>query len=93
MKNHLKYILFLVIVILSDCEKDGSSIEYKIIPSGNYSYQSYDSLDILIVNGLLQLKLLDSINIEGTWKFNRIKNSDNIGPQYGTGKLLGSISA
>ncbi len=92
MIKFLKYIFILIFGMLYNCEKYDSSLGYEPFPSGSYTYLSYDSLGNLIANGWLQFELIDSVNIEGVWKLNKIRNRDDIGPQYGEGKLVGSIS-
>ena len=92
MIKYVKYIFILILVVLYSCEKNDSSLGIELGPAGSFTYQSYDSLGKLIVNGWLEFELIDSVKIEGTWRLNNIRNRDDIGPQYGYGKLLGSIS-
>ena len=57
---------------------------------GEFKYTGYDSTGIKIVQGKLFLDFSDSTNIKGTWEIEEIKMSQNIGPQIGSGELIGS---
>lgn len=65
---------------------------------GNYQYAGYDENGGKVVEGRLSItsveprrnKNEESYQIKGNWQLNRIGNQ-GIGPQIGTGDLIGSI--
>ncbi|MBU0473551.1 MAG: hypothetical protein KKF62_05265 [Bacteroidetes bacterium] len=59
-------------------------------PTEMYLYKSYDSTGIKIVEGWITINFTDSLGILGEWELKKVGNSENIGPQVGTGKLVGS---
>jgi len=61
------------------------------IASGVYQYKAFDNNNILITAGTIHLAFEDSSKITGDWKLFAIENPRNIGPQFGTGNLTGSI--
>lgn len=85
-------IILLFFCIVISCEKDDSFIGFEPGPSGSFNYQSYDSLGFLIVIGWLKFEHTDSVMIEGSWQLNNINNRNDIGPQFGQGELIGSIT-
>jgi hypothetical protein len=58
-------------------------------PEGSYTYTAYDSTGVKIVEGWMKLVFDDSVNVSGKWNFKKIGNPENIGPQVGSGKLVG----
>lgn len=58
-------------------------------PEGSYTYTAYDSTGTKIVTGWMKIEFDDSVNVSGEWKFDKIGNPENIGPQVGSGKLVG----
>ena len=67
MKNYFITILFILTLIYS-CQKENSLIDP--YPSGKFSYQSYDSLGSLIVDGWLTIEMVDTTRLKGDWYFN-----------------------
>ncbi len=90
MKNYL-IISSLLLCTLFSCEKDNSSIGFEPGPPGSYSYLSYDSLGTPVVSGWLKFEMTDSITIGGSWQLRKLVNRDDLGPQFGEGKLIGRI--
>jgi len=60
--------------------------------SGIYNYTGYDKNDILITKGNFNITVKDSTEIIGDWHFEKMNNSQNCGPQYGSGNLVGNIT-
>lgn len=71
----------------------------KPFPIGDYLYTGYDKDGSKIVEGRLSItsveprrsKHEESYEIKGHWRLNKIGNPEKIGPQVGTGDLLGSV--
>lgn len=71
----------------------------KPFPIGDYLYTGYDKDGGRIVEGRLSItsvepnrnKHEESYEIKGHWRLNKIGNPEKIGPQVGTGDLLGSV--
>ena len=61
-------------------------------PKGAFSYSSYDSLGTTVAKGWFTMIASDSGSISGEWHFTRVATSDAIGPQIGSGVLVGGIS-
>ena len=88
MKMYL-FFVFLTFFILSSCQKDQLILGP---PSGDsFFYQSRDTLGQIIVSGWISLVKIDSSQMEGSWKLEKIKNRTDIGPQAGSGELKGWI--
>jgi hypothetical protein len=85
--------IFTLIIILSlslyFCDKDDSINGIKI-PEGAYGYTGFDSTGVKIVTGWIKIVFEDSIHLSGEWELDKIGDPQNIGPQVGSGKLLGS---
>ena len=56
-----------------------------------FYYKSYDFKHHLIVQGRLEITFSDSDEISGTWNLQKLGNPQNIGPQSGTGELVGGL--
>jgi hypothetical protein len=76
---------------LSSCEDGGSDTGVGPAPSGAYQYASYDTNGTAVVRGWLTFAWQDSNHITGEWNLEKIGNPQGIGPQFGTGKLVGSF--
>ncbi len=87
------YPLFLLInlsLIFYFCDKDNFLNGIKI-PKGAYAYTGYDSTGVEIVHGWIKINFDDRTNISGEWELDKIGNPQNIGPQVGSGNLVGSM--
>ena len=84
----LKKLIFIVIplLLLTFCDKGTIRPQ----ENGAYFYTAYDSLGTKIVSGILWLQFSSSGSISGSWYLQKTDDNDNIGPQTGRGKLLGS---
>ncbi|MDZ7333500.1 MAG: hypothetical protein ONB31_16110 [candidate division KSB1 bacterium] len=89
-----KISIFIVIAILSllfyFCDKDNSINGIKI-PAGAYAYTGYDSTGAKIVKGWIKIVFDDSITISGEWELDKIGDPKSIGPQVGSGTLMGAL--
>src|SRR5437868_2341095 len=70
----------------------------KPFPTGEYQYAGYATNGDKIVEGRLSITSVEprrineeAFEIKGNWQLNRIDDPEKIGPQTGTGELLGSI--
>lgn len=72
------------------CDKDNSINGIKI-PKGAYAYSGYDSTGVKIVQGWIKISFDDSTTISGDWELDKIGDPQNIGPQVGTGTLMGNL--
>ena len=59
-------------------------------PQGRYVYKGYDSTGVKIVTGWLKIELDDSFTVSGEWNFYQVGEPENIGPQIGSGNLIGN---
>ena len=57
----------------------------------SYSYSGYNSKGQLVVVGSMTLAVTDSQTVSGTWALQCVVPGENVGPQTGSGTLLGSI--
>ena len=88
MKKYL-ITIFLILTLIYSCQKDDSLIGPT--PSGKYTYQAYDSLGHLIVDGWLTIEVMDSVTVKGSWNLDNLNNRTDIGLQDGDGELIGYI--
>ena len=89
-----KIYIFVVIITLSFlfyfCDKDNCLNGIKI-PDGAFAYTGFDSTGVKIVQGWIKFEFDDSTSISGDWELDKIGNPQNIGPQVGSGNLMGSM--
>ncbi len=91
MKKIISIIFLSFLISFNSCgSKSGGLTEP--IPSGTYSYTSYDTTGTAIVRGWLTINYKDSSEITGEWHFGKIGNPNNTGPQIGSGELSGRIA-
>ena len=60
-------------------------------PEGAFRYASYDTTGTVLVRGWFTMGISDPNMISGEWHFTAVGSPENIGPQTGDGKLVGSI--
>jgi hypothetical protein len=94
---------YLIILLLScyvlGCSPPKNIEQTKSFPIGDYHYAGYDKSGGLIIEGQLSIILIEprrmqseeSIQIKGIWQLNKVGNQEKIGPQVGSGELIGSI--
>ena len=87
MRGLIFIISFITAISFSSCSEDLVGP----MPSGAYSYKSYDSTGTAIVQGWLTIDFEDSTKISGNWYFEKIGNPQRIGPQVGGGELVGGL--
>jgi hypothetical protein len=71
----------------------------KPFPVGDYQYTGYVRSGDKIVEGQLSITSVESrrirseesIQLKGNWQLNKVGNQEKIGPQVGSGELIGSI--
>ena len=83
----LIYVSTAALFVLSSCELVTSSDDL----SGTYSYSGYTENLTLIVSGSMELELNDEQEITGSWDFSAVTPTDDIGPQIGSGELIGAV--
>jgi len=93
---------FLIILTLScyvlACSSPKNIEQRKPFPVGDYQYTGHVKSG-KIVEGLLSITSVESrriqseesIRIKGNWRLSRVGNHEKIGPQVGSGELIGSI--
>ena len=93
MKRGAFRLLFVIATTLSfwSClnSKDAALVEPLHGPAGAFAYTGYDGSGRPIVTGWLNIDLTDSDSITGEWQLQKIGNPQNIGPQFGSGVLIG----
>jgi hypothetical protein len=72
------------------CENNIVDISAVTPLDGTFIYTAYDSLDIMVAQGILTFEFQDSTNITGEWEINKVGDPKSIGPQIGEGKLVGA---
>jgi hypothetical protein len=68
-------------------------------PVGDYQYTGYDKQGSKVVEGRLSIMSVEprrigsetQIQIKGNWQLNKVGNQKQIGPQVGSGDLIGAI--
>lgn len=81
------------------CSPPKNIEQTKPFPVGDYQYTGYDKSGGKIVEGQLSITSVESrriraeetIQIKGNWQLNKVGNQEKIGPQVGSGELIGSI--
>jgi hypothetical protein len=92
MKTPILFVSFVLVVsLLVSCEDGGSGTGVESVPSGAYHYTSYDTNGVAVVGGWLTITYQDSSHITGEWRLYKIGDPQGIGPQSGSGKLVGSF--
>jgi hypothetical protein len=86
----------LVLLLSSGCDGARDVDGSPSVPAGAMSYRGYDDLGRLIVTGWIDLDIPNSQDgspvppdFDGTWSFRALANTDRIGPQSGSGVLVG----
>ena len=96
--RHCLLLLTLSCCVLA-CSPPESIEQKKPFPVGDYQYTGYDKSGSKIVEGQLSITSVESrriqaeesIQIKGTWQLRKVGNPEKIGPQEGSGELIGSI--
>ncbi len=93
MKLSMTYLLvFLLGCYALDCSgRKNNTPPARTFPLGDYQYTGYDEGGSKIVEGRLSLTSLDGEQFKGTWELKQVGEPKNIGPQVGTGDLVGTV--
>lgn len=78
------------------CDKDNpaedkDNLVELIIPEGTYNYNGYDPTGVKIVTGWVKIIIVASTYLSGEWNLEKIGDPQNIGPQVGSGTLIGNF--
>ena len=60
-------------------------------PEGSFSYSGYDSQGNIITRGWFTIVFSDSPLVQGEWNIKQIATAKDIGPQVGSGALVGEL--
>ncbi len=82
--------LILLLIMFAHCDKNPFADDDP--PKGAFSYTGYDSANAKIVTGWIKVSLVDSTELTGEWELKKVGQSENIGPQVGSGKLSGLLT-
>jgi hypothetical protein len=100
MKIASPYLLILTLgCYVLACSTPNNIEQKKPFPVGDYQYTGYDESGAKIVEGQLSITSVESrriqaeesIQLKGNWLLNKVGNQKMIGPQVGSGQLIGSI--
>lgn len=89
----MRVYLLIPVILLSifySCDKDDAINGIKI-PAGAYAYTGYDSTGVKIVKGWIKIVFDDRPPVSGEWELDKIGDPQNIGPQVGSGNIIGSL--
>jgi hypothetical protein len=77
-----------------DCsgKKSGTPPPPKAFPLGEYQYTAYDESGAKVVEGRLSLTSRDGDQLKGSWELKQVGGPKRIGPQIGSGDLIGSVN-
>ena len=95
MKNSgLLFFTLLLTAFMAGCKDSGEQAVGKVnnefsYPTTGYSYKAYNSKGDLVVEGTLKLTVTKEGDVSGTWTLAKKGQSDNVGPQVGSGSLSG----
>ncbi len=81
-------VVLLLLTVMMNCFENPLN---EIKETKIYAYAGFDSTGVKIVAGLLEIKIENNNRVTGNWKFDKIGNPENIGPQTGSGNLSGSL--
>ena len=86
MKTVILCIALASFLIFSSCSDDSPTNS----SSTTYKYTAYDSSWNKIITGSLWIEYIDSVEVKGGWRFYRVSNCENMGPQIGNGNFEGT---
>lgn len=95
----LNLIILMFCCYVLDCSPPKAIEQAKPFPVGDYQYTGYDRSGSKVVEGRLSITSVESkriqkeesIQIKGNWQLNKVGDQEKIGPQVGSGELVGSI--
>jgi|SRR5918911_4303054 hypothetical protein len=94
MKVSITYLLVFVLGCYAlDCsgKKNNNAPPPKTFPLGEYQYVGYDEGGAKVVEGRLSLTSLDGDRLKGNWELKQVGEPKRIGPQVGSGELVGTV--
>lgn len=75
-----------------DCSgKKNGATPPRTFPLGDYQYTGYGEGGVKVVEGRLSLTSLDGDRLKGTWELKQVGQPKMIGPQVGSGDLVGTV--
>jgi hypothetical protein len=87
---------FVMTFAVSACKDAGDSAA-NALPPGNsptsYSYKGYNAKGTLVIVGTVSLTSIDGSTLSGSWSLECLVPSEQVGPQTGTGTLIGTLQA
>ncbi len=88
-------VFFLLACVLSafQCSNPVENKDGQHFPEGKYYYSGYDSSGTPVSQGWFSVAYTDSANFTGTWQIDKLIENANIGPQSGSGELIGTIDS
>jgi hypothetical protein len=93
----LRSVPCLIVLALScslvSCTDNGDPLVSDLQPGFpvNYDYRGFDAKGSLVVAGTMSMTATDTTSVSGTWAFEGVSLVDKIGPQVGSGRLVGNI--
>jgi len=78
--------------VLACSSASNATQQPKPFPLGDYQYTGYGSNGDKIVEGQLSITSIESDRLKGEWQLNKVGDAEKIGPQVGTGNLVGENS-
>ena len=94
LKRSAALILATVIVCVGGCKDLGEANTGTLLPGGipaTFRYKGYDANGSLVVTGTMNLIVAADSSVSGTWTLDAVSSSNKIGPQVGSGTLVGSV--
>jgi hypothetical protein len=88
------FILSTAIVCFDACKDIGEADTGSPSPGGipgTYSYKGYNADGSLMVTGTMIFVVASDSSVSGTWTFVAVSSSDKVGPQVGSGRLVGAM--
>jgi hypothetical protein len=93
MKSVSKFLLMLILVLYApDCSNVNGIPKSPPCPIGEYRYTGYDKKGKKIIEGRLTVSSCEGDRIRGGWLLKKVGNPARIGPQIGSGGLIGLVS-
>lgn len=93
----LRQVPFLIVLASSfslvACTDEGDPVVSDLQPGYpvNYSYRGFNAKGVLSVVGTMSLTATDTTSVIGTWAFEGVSPGDQVGPQVGSGRLVGNV--
>ncbi|HEY0377357.1 MAG TPA: hypothetical protein VGC87_10400 [Pyrinomonadaceae bacterium] len=94
MKVLTTYLLVFVLGCYAlDCsgKKNSAPQPPKTFPLGEYQYTGYGEGGAKIVEGRLSITSREGDQLKGSWELKQVGEPERIGPQVGSGELIGSV--